>query len=56
MLYLEKPISVRKGDVVYGSIANRKDRKNFRELNIKASFHLDSAHGSHHSEQQYKFK
>lgn len=41
VLYLEKPLDVRKGDTLYGSIATRQDSVNFRELNIKVSFHID---------------
>lgn len=29
------------GDIIYGSIAVRQDRINFRELNIKMSFHME---------------
>ena len=56
VFYLDKPIKVTKGDTVYGSIANRKDRKNFRELNIKISFHHENRQTSQHHEQQYKFR
>ena len=41
VLYLEKPLRVQVGDILYGSIAVRQDRKNFRELNIKMSFHME---------------
>ena len=42
VLYLDKPLDVRKGDVLSGSIATRQDTKNFRALNIKVSYHLDN--------------
>jgi len=42
VFYLERPLNVRKGDVLYGSLACRQDRKNFRELNIKMSYHFDT--------------
>lgn len=65
MLYLEKPLRVQVGDILYGSIAVRQDRKNFRELNIKMSFHMEPPKNqqqqgkepkSKHFIQQYKFK
>merc|ERR1719183_1387085 len=42
VLYVDRPLKVDKGDTLYGSIAVRQDRKNFRELNIKMSYHLDA--------------
>jgi protein arginine N-methyltransferase 1 len=48
VLYLDRPIVGKKGDLLYGTVANRKDRKNFRELNIKVSYHLESKEGSQH--------
>ena len=42
VFYLEYPLDVRKGDDLCGSIASRKDRTNFRELNIKASYHFNT--------------
>jgi len=41
VFYLERPLDCRKGDTIYGSIATRQDSKNFRELNIKISYHLE---------------
>ena len=65
VLYLEKPLKVHMGDVLYGSIAVRQDRTNFRELNIKMSFHMQpnlkrkdygkESKGKHFVH-QYKFK
>ena len=66
ILYLDKPIKVKQGDKIYGSIAVRQDRKNFRELNIKLSVHTDPKHKKdrntgrdnkvYHFVNQYKFK
>lgn len=56
VFYLEKPLNVRKGDVLYGSIANRRDRTNFRELNIKISYHIEAPQCKQNFDQQYKFK
>ena len=50
VFYLDEPIDVRKGDTIYGSIATRKDRKNFRELNIKISYHIEEKHSKKHYE------
>ena len=41
VFYMDKPISVRKGDTLYGSIATRQDKENFRNLNIKISYHCE---------------
>jgi hypothetical protein len=35
-------MEVFKGDVLHGSIACRKSLKNFRELDIKISYHIDN--------------
>ena len=37
---------MRKGDTITGSIANRKSLTNFRELDIKISYHLNGAQKS----------
>jgi protein arginine N-methyltransferase 1 len=42
VFYLEHDIEVRKGDMIYGSIANSKSKTNFRELDIKISYHINS--------------
>ena len=42
VFYLEHDLEVRKGDVIHGSIANRKSKTNFRELDIKISYHINS--------------
>ena len=48
VVYLDKPLRVRAGEEVYGSIAVRQDRTNFRELNIKMSVHLVTEKFSKH--------
>ena len=42
VFYLEQDLQVKKGDVLRGSIANRKSKTNFRELDIKISYHIDT--------------
>lgn len=42
VFYMEEDIFVKKGDVLSGSIANRKSTTNFRELDIKISYHIDT--------------
>lgn len=56
VLYLERPIQVKRGEEIYGSLACRQDRGNFRELNIKMSCHLQNQKVSKHFDMQYKFK
>lgn len=40
VFYTEFDLQVKKGDLITGSIANRKSHKNYRELDIKISYHL----------------
>lgn len=54
--YTEKDISVNKGDVLKGSIAVRKSKSNFRELDVKISYHLQGVFNSHDFTQQYKIR
>jgi protein arginine N-methyltransferase 1 len=42
VFYLEHDIETKKGDTIYGSIANRKALVNFRELDIKISYHINN--------------
>jgi len=56
VFYLEQPLDIRKGDTLYGSVATRQDKVNFRELNVKFSYHIDEKHLQKHFFQQYKFK
>lgn len=43
VFYTSNDFTVKKGEVLTGSIANRKSLSNFRELDIKISFHLNGA-------------
>lgn len=40
LFYTSSDVDVKRGDVLKGSIANRKSLTNFRELDIKISYHL----------------
>lgn len=40
VFYLSEDIDVKRGDILHGSIANRKSASNFRELDIKISYHI----------------
>lgn len=42
VFYLDHNLVVRKNDELYGSIAVRQSKTNFRELDIKISYHLDA--------------
>jgi len=42
IFYIDRPLSFTKGDTLYGSICSRRDRTNFRELNIKISYHVEA--------------
>ena len=42
VFYLENDLQVDVDDVIQGSIANRKSLTNFRELDIKISYHINS--------------
>ncbi len=42
VFYSSYDMKVFKGDILYGSIANRKSLSNFRELDIKISYHIDN--------------
>jgi len=41
--FVDEPFQVRKGDVLKGSIAVRQSKSNFRELDVKISYHYESA-------------
>jgi protein arginine N-methyltransferase 1 len=56
VFYLEFDLKLAKGDVVEGSIANRKSHKNFRELDIKISYHLDNDSMKKDFSNMYKLK
>ena len=38
---MDHDLKVAEGDEVYGSIAVRKSKSNFRELDLKISYHLN---------------
>ena len=44
VFYFDDILTVRKGDKLYGSIAVRKSRTNFREIDVKISYHFDNGH------------
>lgn len=57
VFYMEKDIDVREGDTVYGSLACRQSTSNFRELDIKISYHYDhGAQGNLAFNNLYKIK
>lgn len=56
VFYMEQDIDVREGDVLYGSIACRQSTANFRELDIKVSYHFDCGRHSKHFTNMYKVK
>ena len=41
VFYMEQDLDVREGDTIYGSIACRQSTANFRELDVKISYHYD---------------
>ena len=43
VFYIEDDIFVRKGEKLWGNIAVIKDKKNFRFINIKISYHFDKS-------------
>ena len=53
---MEEDLDVREGDVIYGSIACRKSTSNFRELDVKISYHYDAAGGHKSMTNLYKIK
>eukprot|EP00824_Muranothrix_gubernata_P013633 TRINITY_DN2832_c0_g1_i1.p1 TRINITY_DN2832_c0_g1~~TRINITY_DN2832_c0_g1_i1.p1 ORF type:complete len:385 (-),score=59.09 TRINITY_DN2832_c0_g1_i1:72-1226(-) len=56
VFYLREPILLNEGECVKGSIAVRKSKTNFRDLDIKYSFHYDGKNTSKHYLQMYKLK
>jgi len=54
--YTEKDISVSRGDVISGSIAVRKSKSNFRELDVKISYHLKGLYSNNSFYQLYKIR
>ena len=56
VFYMDQDIDVREGDVLTGSIANRKSTVNFRELEIKISYHMNDGKTNKSSTCLYKIK
>ena len=56
VFYLENDIDVKAGDVLQGSIATRKSTTNFRELDVKISYHYESGNQQSHFTNLYKIK
>jgi protein arginine N-methyltransferase 1 len=56
ILYTDKDMQVEKGDVLKGSIAVRKSEVNFRELDVKMSYHFNGRSGKTDFTQQYKIR
>ena len=56
VFYMDKDIDVREGDVLRGSIACRKSKANFRELDVKISYHYNSGNQSKNFVDMYKIK
>lgn len=49
-------MDVREGDTIYGSIACRQSKANFRELDLKISYHYDSGPKKIEFKNLYKIK
>lgn len=56
VFYTEKDINVNRGDVMTGSFAARKSKKNPRELDIKISYHLKGLYSNNDFYQLYKIR
>lgn len=56
IFYSDKDIQVDKGDVLKGSIAVRKSEVNFRELDVRMSYHFNGRSGKKDFIQQYKIR
>ena len=56
VFYTEKDISVNRGEVLKGSFAARKSKKNPRELDIKISYHLKGTYTTTDFYQLYKIR
>jgi hypothetical protein len=56
VFYMEKELIVRKGEVLKGSIAVRKSKSNFREIDVKISYHFEGSQCTQHFVQLYKVK
>lgn len=56
IFYTEKDIEVRKGDVITGSIAVRKALVNFRQIDVKISYHINTQKKKENWYQLYKIQ
>jgi len=56
VFYTEHDIDVRQGDILFGSIAVRQSKTNFRELDIKISYHIDTPLQKKEFVNMYKLK
>ena len=56
VFYLDKDLKVEQGDVLKGSVAVRKSKTNFRELDLKFSYHIDGAMCKSDYTQMYKIR
>jgi len=56
IFYTENDVYVDKGEILKGSIAVRKSHTNFRELDIKMSYHFNGRNGKRDWVQQYKLR
>jgi len=56
VFYTEQDIDVRQGDTMFGSIAVRQSKSNFRELDIKISYHIDTPLQKKEFVNMYKLK
>lgn len=56
VFYLEYDLKLGEGDTVTGSIANRRSHKNFRELDIKISYHCDNNYMKKSQTNMYKLR
>jgi len=56
VFYTDHDLFVDKGEIIKGSIAVRKSHTNFRELDVKVSFHFNGRNGKKDWTQQYKIR
>jgi len=56
VFYMEEDMDVREGEVISGSVACRQSTANFRELDVKISYHYDAPAGHKSCTNLYKIK
>ena len=56
VFYTDHNLNVEKGEVINGSIAVRKSNQNFRQLDVKISFHFKGIHDQKEWYQLHKLK